>query len=124
LTKTKKKYLWSWAIAGVMIPLLLLLVGLFMPKPTEWDPFQEPKLSQAQQRFADVAALLWPAEYVALILALAVTDSGGDPSAAVPATIIVTVSLLLNAAIYVGIGLILWFFGEVFSSFFQRRSPD
>jgi len=43
VTKLKKKYLWSWAIAGVMIPLLLLLVGLFMPKPTEWNPFQEPK---------------------------------------------------------------------------------
>ena len=124
MTKRKKKYLWSWAMAGVIVPLLLLLVGLFMPKPSEWNPFQEPKISPAQQRFAEIATLLWPAEYVALFLALAVTDAGGDAGAALPATIIVIVSLLLNALIYVGIGLILWFFGEVFSSFFQRRTSN
>ena len=120
MTKLKKKYLWSWAVAGVMIPLLLLLVGLFMPKPPEWNPFQEPKISPAQHRFAVVAALLWPTELVAEVLALAVTEPGGDSGAALPSAIIIAVSLLLNAAIYVGIGLILWFFGEVFSSFFQR----
>ena len=107
-----------------MIPLLLLLVGLFMPKPQEWNPFQEPKISPAQHRFAVVAALLWPTELVAEVLALVVTDAGGDSGAALPSAIIIAVSLLLNAAIYVGIGLILWAFGEVFSRFFQRRSPN
>jgi hypothetical protein len=124
VTKLKKKYLWSWAIAGVMLPLLLLLVGLFMPKPPEWNPFQEPKISPAQHRFAVVATLLWPTELVAEVLALMVTDAGGDSGAALPSAIIIAVSLLLNAAIYLGIGLILWFFGEVFSSFFQSRSPE
>lgn len=107
-----------------MIPLLLLLVGLFMPKPPEWNPFQEPKISPAQHRFAVVATLLWPTELVAEVLALVVTDAGGDSGAALPSTIIIGVSLLLNAAIYVGIGLILWFLGEILSSFFQKRSPN
>src|SRR5712664_2985540 len=107
-----------------MIPLLLLLFGLFMPRPPEWNPFQEPKVTPAQHRFAVVAALLWPTELVAEVLALVVTDAGGDSGAALPSLIIIAVSLLLNAAIYVGIGLILWFFGEVFSSFFQRRSSN
>jgi len=107
-----------------MIPLLLVLVGLFMPKSPEWTSFQEPKKSPVQQRFVDVATFLWPAVYIAVFLALAVTDSGGDPSAALPATITLMVSLLLNAVIYVGIGLILWFLGEVFSGFFQRRSRN
>jgi len=124
VTKLKKKYLWSWAIAGVMLPLLLLLVGLFMPKPPEWNPFQEPKISPAQHRFAVVATLLWPTELVAEVLALAVTDAGGDSGATLPPAIIIAVSLLLNAAIYVGIGLVLWTFGELFSRFFQRRSPN
>jgi hypothetical protein len=124
VTKLKKKYLWSWAIAGVMIPLLLSLVGLFMPKPPEWNPFQEPKVSPAQHRFAVVATLLWPTEIVAEGLALVVTDGGGDSSAALPSAIIIAVSLLLNAAIYVGFGLILWFFGGIFSSLFQKRSPN
>jgi hypothetical protein len=124
VTKLKKKYLWSWAIAGVMIPLLLLLVGLFMPKPAEWNPFQEPNVSPAQHRFAVVAALLWPTELVAEVLALVVTDAGGDSGAALPSAIIIAVSLLLNSAIYAGIGLILWTLGEVFSRFFQRRSPN
>ena len=107
VTKLKQKYLWSWAIAGATIPLLLLLAGLFMPKPPEWNPFQEPKISPAQHRFAVVAVLLWPTELVAEVLALAVTDAGGDSGAALPSAIIMGVSVLLNAAIYVGIGLIL-----------------
>ena len=108
-----------------MAPLLLLLVGLFMPKPPEWNPFQEPpKISRDQQALADIATLLWPAEFVAEVMALAVTDAGGDSSAVFPSTIMVLVSLLLNAAIYLGIGLVLWFFGEVFSSFLRKRSPD
>jgi hypothetical protein len=114
MTKLKKRYLWSWAIAGVTFPLLILLVGLFMPKPPEWNPFQEAKISPAQPRIAVVAALLWPTDYVAEFLALAVTDSGVDSGAALPS--------LLNAAIYLGIGLILWSFAELFSIFFPRRS--
>jgi hypothetical protein len=66
--------------------------------------------------------LLWPTELVAEVLALVVTDAGGDSGAALPSAIIIAASLLLNAAIYVGVGLILWTFGELFSSFFQRRS--
>ena len=107
-----------------MIPLLLLLVGLFMPKPPEWNPFQEPKISPAQERFADAVALLFPAVYVAELLALVVADSGSDAGGTLPATIVIIVSILLNGAIYLGIGLILWFFGEVFSSFFQKRSSN
>ena len=124
MTKLKKKYLWSWALAGVVVPLLLLFVGLFMPNPPEWNPFQEPKISLAQHRLAVVAALLWPTELVAEFLALAVTDAGGDSGATLPSAIIIAISLLLNAAIYAGIGLILWTFGEVFSRFRQRRSPN
>jgi hypothetical protein len=124
VTKLKKKYLWSWAIAGVMIPLLLLLVGLFLPKSPEWNPFQEPKISPAQHRFAIVAALLWPTELVAEVLALVVTDGGGDSGTALPSAIIIAISLLLNAAIYVGIGLILWNFAKAFSRFFRRQSPS
>jgi hypothetical protein len=91
---------------------------------SEWNPFQEPpKISRSQQVFADIAVLLWPAGFVAEFLALAVTDAGHDSGAALPSTIIFLVSLFLNAAIHLGIGLILWFFGEVFSSFFKRRSP-
>jgi len=41
VTKLKKKHLWSWAIAGVTMPLIVLLVGQFI-RPTESNPFQEP----------------------------------------------------------------------------------
>jgi hypothetical protein len=125
MTKFKKKYFWSWAIAGAVGPLIFLLVGLFMPKPPEWHPFQEPPtISRTQQVFADIAILLWPTGFVAEFLSLAVTDAGGDAGTALPSTIIFLVSLLLNVGIYLGFGFILWFFGEVFSSFFRRRSPD
>ena len=47
----------------------------------------------------------------------------GNSGAPLASAIIIAVSLLLlNAAIYLGIGLILWFFGELFFNFFQRRS--
>jgi hypothetical protein len=110
VTKRKKKYLWSWAIAGAAIPILLLLAGLFAPKPPEWTGV--------------VAELLWPTEFVAFFLALVVTDAGGDSSAAFPSAIMITISVLLNAAIYVGIGLLFWTFWGVFSRLSQRRSPN
>jgi hypothetical protein len=120
--KLKKKYLWSWAIAGVMIPLLLLFVGLFMPKPPDWNPFQEPKITPSSTMVRRCRYVALACRICGAFLALEVTDSGGNSSAALPATLIVVVSLLLNAMIYVGIGVILWFLGEVFSSFYQRRS--
>jgi hypothetical protein len=110
VTKLKKKYLWSWAIAGATIPLLLLLAGLLIPKPPAWTGV--------------VAELLWPTEFVAEVLALVVTDAGGDANTTLASATIIAISLLLNAAIYVGIGLILWTFGEVFSRLSQRRSPN
>ncbi len=124
VTNLKKKYFWSWAIGGVAVPLLLLLVGLFMPKPPDWNPFQEPTISPAQHRFAVITALLWPTEVVAEAIALVVTDAGGDSSKVLPSAIIISISLLLNAAVYVGIGLILWTFTEQFFRFFQRRSTN
>jgi hypothetical protein len=68
-----------------MFPLLILLVGLFMPKPPEWNPFQEAKISPTQRASNCVA---WPTEYVAEFLALAVTDSGVDSGAALPSTLV------------------------------------
>lgn len=92
-----------------------------MPKPSAWNPFQEPRISPVQHRLAVVATLLWPTELVAEVLALAVTDAGGDPGAVLPSAIIITVSLLLNAAIYVVIGLALWFLAEIFSNPSEKR---
>ena len=69
VTKLKKKYLWSWAIAGVTIPLLLMLVGQFI-RPTEWN----------QHRLAVVAVVLWPTEIVGALLGMMATDSGADSS--------------------------------------------
>jgi hypothetical protein len=104
VTKLKKKYLWLWAIAGATIPLLLLLLKL-----PEWTGV--------------VAELLWPTAFVAQVLALVVTDAGGDANATLPSATIIAISLLLNAAIYLGIGLLLWTLWEVFSRLFERRSP-
>ena len=119
MTKLKKRYLWSWAIAGVTFPLLILLVGLFMPKPPEWNHFQEPKISPSQHRIAVVAALLWPTEYVVEFLARALTGCGVDSGAALPSTIIIVVALLLNAAIHIGIALILRFLVKYLPFFFK-----
>ena len=110
--------------SGCHAPAPTLACWAIHAEAPEWNPFQEPKISPAQHRFAVVATLLWPTELVAEVLALMVTDAGGDSGAALPSAIIIGISLLLNAAIYVGIGLILWPFREVFSRFFQRRSPN
>jgi small-conductance mechanosensitive channel len=116
VTKVKRKYLWSWAIAGVTIALLLLLAHFIWP--TEKNFFQEP--SPAQRRFTVVTVVLWPAAIVGALLGMMATDSGADSS--IVSTVIIAISILLNAAVYWGIGLILWNGG--FSRLFQRRSPN
>jgi hypothetical protein len=87
------------------------------------EPFSrakdKPKLNTGSQSSLRCPSQL---ELVAEVLALVVTDAGGDSSAALPSSIIIAVLHLLNAAIYVGSGLILWTFVEVFSRFFQRRA--
>ena len=98
--------MWSWAIAGATVPLLLLLAGLFIPKAPEWAGV--------------VAVVFWPTEIVGAFLGLMATDSGADSS--VVSAIIIAISILLNAAVYSGIGLILWTLG--FSRFFQQHAPS
>ena len=93
-----------------MIPLLLMFASRLM--------------DGLPDRFAVVVELLWPSDFVAQVLALAVTDAGGDANATLPWATIIGISILLNAAIYLGIGLIFWSFWEVFSCLSQRRSPN
>jgi hypothetical protein len=102
------KYLWAWAAAGVIVPILGAVIGYFMPPPPEWNPFEEPKVSPSEHRLAVAATMLFPAMYVGMILSLAVTDAGGDSGALVAGGIIFAISALLNAVYYMLVGLFLW----------------
>jgi hypothetical protein len=112
--------LWCWAIAGFLVPILLAIVGQFMPKPPEWNPFEETKVSPTQQKIAVVATCLFPAMYVDLFLSLAVTDGGGDSGAPVTATILFAISALLNAGFYALVGLLVWYIVPLRAGFFSR----
>lgn len=79
MSKRAKRWLWSWAIAGLAAPFALLAVGhLFPPVPETgiFDP--APVLTPAQQRYGKADAFLFPGQFVIGMLALEVTDAGGD----------------------------------------------
>ncbi len=106
MTKFRKRWLWSWAIAGLIVPFVVALVGHFVPPPPETGIFDPPPvLTVAQQRVDRASAIAFPGQFVIGALALAVTDGGGDSGTPVTGTVILLVGLLANAAIYVVIGL-------------------
>jgi Ni/Fe-hydrogenase subunit HybB-like protein len=106
VTKFRKRWFWSWAIAGIVVPFAIAAVGHFVPSPPETGIFDPPPvLTVAQQRLEKASAITFPGQFVIGALALAVTDGGGDSGTPVAGTIILLVGLLANAAIYVVIGL-------------------
>jgi hypothetical protein len=120
-----KKYLLSWAVAGVAAPLLLAAIGHFvLPPPPPWNPWAERKLSSVERKFAVASEFLYPALFVEEVLALVVADSGADSGAGFAGAILFTISLLLNAAYFVAIGLLLRFLAAPLFTFFKKRAPS
>lgn len=103
-----KKYLWASAAAGVIVPILLAIIGHLMPRPPEWNPFVERKVTSSQHRLAVATTVLFPALYIDMFLSLAVTDAGGDSGGIIAGGIILLISSLFNAAYYLLVGFILW----------------
>jgi|SRR5579863_1051545 len=120
-----KKYLWSWAIAGAAVPLLLGAISHFlMPPPPEWNPWEKPKMSTAERRFQAAVTFLYPAIFVEEVLALVVTDSGGNSGAGFTGAVLLAVSLLLNAGYYVVFGLLTWYIASSLRTMFKKRAPS
>lgn len=115
MTKVEKRWLWIWAIAGLAVPFVLGAIGHYIPNPPDLGSFNEPQLTSLQRRFDIVSTCLFPTQYLAGILALAVTDAGGDSGAGLAGVIISLIALLLNAAVYAGVGLFLCNVGEAVS---------
>ena len=104
-----------------MVPILLAIVSYFTPEPPEWNPFEETKVSPTQQKIAFVVTCLYPAMYADMFLSLAVTDGGGDSGAPLAGTIIFAISALLNAGLYVLVGLVVWYIVSLRAS--SSRAP-
>jgi hypothetical protein len=120
-----KKYLLSWAVAGVAAPLLLAAIGHFvLPPPPPWNPWVEPKVSPLEHKFAVANTCVYPALFVEEVLALAVTDSGGDSGAGFAGAVLFTISMLLNAAYFVAIGLLLRFLAASLFALLKKRAPS
>jgi hypothetical protein len=108
MTKWAKRWLWSWAVAGLAAPFALLAVGHFVAPVPETGIFDPPPvLTVAQQRFEKVSAFLFPGRFVIGFLALAVTDAGGESGTPLTGTMILLVGLLMNGALYEVLGLVL-----------------
>jgi hypothetical protein len=124
MTKLSKRWVWTWAIAGLAAPFALWVVGHYVPKPPDTGIFDEPPpLTAVQRRFETTSTLLFPTQFVAGFLALAVTDGGGDAGAVIPGTIILLVSLLLNSAVYAGAGFLLLRVGDTLRLIFRGQPP-
>jgi hypothetical protein len=119
-----KKYVLSWAVAGVAAPLLLAAISHFvLPPPPPWNPWVERKISPLEHKFAVATACVYPAIFVEEVLALLVTDSGGDSGAGFAGAVLFTISMLLNAAYFVVIGLLLRFLAAPLFTLFKNRAP-
>ena len=116
-----KKFLYSWAIVGAAIPLLLATIAMFIPQPKseDWNPWEKSKPSSTRNTLAVIGTSLYPAVFVVGVLSLAVTDGGGDSGAPVAGTIIFAISVLLNAALYTVVGWLVWTIARLF-----RREPN
>jgi hypothetical protein len=124
VTKFRKRWLWSWAIAGLIAPFAVALVGHSVPPAPETGIFDPPPvLTVAQQRFEKASAIAFPGQFVIGALALAVTDGGGDSGAPVTGTIIIIVGFLINGALYAIIGLALLAVGAALRDIVRRQSP-
>jgi amino acid transporter len=124
MSKWAKRWLWSWAIAGLAAPFALLAVGHFLPPVPETGIFDKPPvLTLAQQRVDKASALLFPGQFVSGMLALAVTDAGGDSGTPVTGTIILIAGLLVNGALYEVIGLVLLALAKIIREISRGRYP-
>jgi hypothetical protein len=121
MPKYAKKWLWSWAIAGIVAPLAMAAVGHFIPSPPETGIFDpRPVLTVAQQRFQKASAIVFPGQFAVEILILVAMDSGEDSGWI--GAVIVVLALAVNVAVYAGIGLILVTLIEACRSMTGRRS--
>jgi hypothetical protein len=109
MKNTKKNYLVAWGMVGVAFPILMLLLAKFAP------------LGEQAPRF--VGLLLSPMIFVVYGLSLMVTDGGGDSGTLFWGTVIFTIAILLNAALYVGVGLASWPVAQRLLAWF-RETPE
>jgi hypothetical protein len=95
MESAKKKYIFAWGFVGVFFPTAMLLISRYAPNlPAKVPHF--------------VVAAISPLIMVMFALALVVTDAGGDSGGLLPSTIIVAIVLLLNGALYAGVGWLSW----------------
>jgi multidrug efflux pump subunit AcrA (membrane-fusion protein) len=121
MPKYAKRWLWSWAIAGVVAPFALLAVAYFVPRPPETGIFDPPPvLTVAQQRLQTASAVVFPGQFVAGLLSLVAMDSGEDSQFV--GVIILIVAVAINVAIYAGVGFLLLTLIEACRSTTGRRS--
>ena len=124
MSRRAKRWLWSWGIAGLAAPFALLAVGHFLPPVPETGIFDPaPVLSPAQQRFEKADAFLFPGQFVIGIMALAVTDAGGDSGTPLAGTIILIVGLLVNGALYEVTGLMLLGLAKIIREISRGQYP-
>ncbi len=121
MPKWAKRWLWSWAIAGIVAPIAMAAVGHFVPRPPETGIFDPPPvLTVAQQRFAKASEIVFPGQFVVGILSLFAMDSGEDSQFV--GVIILIVAFAINVAIYTVVGLILLVLIEACRSVTGRQS--
>ena len=99
-----KKFLWAWAIAGVLVPASLLVISRL--PGVRLEPSEPGKVSGSQKAFEAALPILYPAFLAEEFLSLVAMDSGKDSPAV--SVIIIAVSFALNAGCYVLVGLLIW----------------
>jgi hypothetical protein len=121
MPKYAKRWLWSWAIAGIVAPFAMAAIGHFIPPPPETSIVDPPPVrTLARQRFEKASAIAFPGQFAVEILSLVAMDSGEDSGWI--GVIIVVLALVANVAFYAGIGLILVTLIEACRSMTGRRS--
>jgi hypothetical protein len=117
----RRKFILCWALAGAVVPLIILAISQFTYNTypgrcgkdvAASDCPADLRAFEAEEKFDRIALPLWPTAAVGGLIEFAMMETNNGPTKLLD-FFVVAISILLNAGIYAAVGLVVWSFVEV-----------